>query len=390
MQKQINPKRIGQYLNNAVRALKAYHNDEPFANFLRRYFKANRQMGSKDRRMLSQYCYGFFRLGGALSGLPIAERIVIGEFLTQQQSDLVTVEKADWVGKLNLSTAEKLDFLKQEVKLDENELFPNLQEVSSLIDKDKFLESQFSQPLLFIRVKPGKEAFVRSVLERNNLKIHKQEGATFALDNRSKLDDIKEIRGLYEVQDLSSQKTLDYIPAKDGEFWWDACAGAGGKSLMLLENYPKVNLFLSDIRERILENLKTRLQEASIHRGYQIAAVDLLQPIEGMEEEIFDGIIVDAPCSGSGTWNRTPEMKTQERSLEEFHKLQLRLLNAVLPYLKEQGKLIYITCSVYEKENQAVVQSFAKEHNLKVAGEHFIQGFQDSADTLFIAELSRP
>src|SRR5690606_10188604 len=190
--------------------------------------------------------------------------------------------------------------------------------------------------------------------------------------------------------DLSSQKTLDYLPVQDGELWWDACAGAGGKSLMLLENHPKGHLFLSDISERILENLKARLQEASSHRGYQTATVDVLQPIEGLEEETFDGIILDAPCSGSGTWNRTPEMKTQERSLEEFHKLQLKLLNAVLPYIKEQGKVIYITCSVYEKENQAVVQSFAKEHNLEVVREHLIQGFQDSADTLFIAELSRP
>lgn len=186
----------------------------------------------------------------------------------------------------------------------------------------------------------------------------------FRLANGSRLQDVRGIKGRYEVQDLSSQETINAFQISGKESWWDACAASGGKSLMLLDMYPQLDLLVSDIRLSILRNLNERFEEAGVKTmAYRQKIIDLTGDVSAiLGSEQFDGILLDAPCSGSGTWGRTPEMIQQFSvgKIKHFADLQKKIARNVVPYLKRNGTLIYITCSVFSDENEAVVAYLEK------------------------------
>jgi len=121
--------------------------------------------------------------------------------------------------------------------------------------------------------------------------------------------------------------------------------------------------------------------------------LDLNNPVDHiMANERFDGLIIDAPCSGSGTWGRTPEMlsKFREEELQRFSTLQKRIVKHAIPYLKTGKSLIYITCSVYKEENEEVVSFIENELNLKLESMTPILGYDRKADSMFTAKFIKP
>ena len=102
----------------------------------------------------------------------------------------------------------------------------------------------------------------------------------------------------------------------------------------------------------------------------------------------FDGIILDAPCSGSGTWARTPEQISffQPEQINYYKQLQQTIIKNIVPLLKQGKPLIYITCSVFKEENEEQVQ-FATSLGFKVESKKLLQGHQTRSDTLFVFRL---
>jgi 16S rRNA (cytosine967-C5)-methyltransferase len=164
------------------------------------------------------------------------------------------------------------------------------------------------------------------------------------------------------------------------------------KSLLLHELEPDIKLVVSDIRESILANLDERFQQAGL-RKYQKKLLDLTQnPDQEMHDYAFDGIILDAPCSGSGTWGRTPEMIAQfhPSKIEFFQRLQKAIVSNVTKFLKPGKPLIYITCSAFKNENEEVVEFLVKDLGLKLEEQMILPGYENKADTMFVARLSPP
>src|SRR5690606_11312409 len=162
-----------------------------------------------------------------------------------------------------------------------------------------------------------------------------------------------------------------------GGSWWDCCAASGGKFLLLLDRFPASQLMVSDTRMSVLRNLDERFSRAGIDIRYRKKILDLSQPVDHlMKGEVFDGILVDAPCSGSGTWGRTPELLSQfnENTLADFSVLQQSIVKNVLPYLRQGGSLHYITCSVFEQENESVAR-YAETLGLKLVNQRSIIGY---------------
>jgi len=182
-------------------------------------------------------------------------------------------------------------------------------------------------------------------------------------------------RGLFEVQDLGSQLVLGSQRIPAGTHWFDACAGAGGKTLQLAQILgPSGKVTAYDVRPEALAELRVRATRA---RLTNIEIIDALPP----EGTYFDGVLVDAPCSGTGTWRRAPHLKwvtTRER-VRDYAKQQLALLkqfsNYVRPgtgapkdkrggrmtdeeFAKLGGRLIYATCSLCRSENEMVIAAF--------------------------------
>ncbi|MFA7232442.1 MAG: RsmB/NOP family class I SAM-dependent RNA methyltransferase, partial [Victivallaceae bacterium] len=170
-------------------------------------------------------------------------------------------------------------------------------------------------------------------------------------------------KGLFEVQDLASQVIGLTCAPKAGERWWDACAGAGGKTLQLADIMQrKGSVIASDIREYKLEDLRKRARRAGFP-NIMCKEWDG-KALRKKQQEKFDGVLVDAPCSCSGTWRRNPDARwtTSPDELIEMAELQLRILNNAASGVKPGGTLVYATCSIFAAENTGVVESFLAQN----------------------------
>ena len=389
----INEKRVALYIRNFEKALNGYVKTEPLARYLTRFFKENKQMGSSDRRMTSRFIYNFFRLGNALKDLSNTDRLVYAEFLCESGSDLVSLYRPELALQINQSLPAKINLLKSTVGFNVHDVFPFTEYLSDDIDTEQFVISHFTQPNLFIRIKRGHEDYVTQALEKKEVNYKTIKPYTLALPNGFRMQDFPSLIGKYEVQDLSSQHTIEFMNAQAGESWWDACAASGGKALMLLDKYPNTNLLVSDIRLSILRNLNERFEQANVKAPKRQKIMDLTTDTQSiLGEETFDGIILDVPCSGSGTWGRTPEMiqHFSREKLDEFATLQKNIASNVIKHLKKGAPLVYMTCSVYAEENENMVRYLVDQFGLQIEKMELIKGYQNCADSMFAARLVKP
>ena len=166
--------------------------------------------------------------------------------------------------------------------------------------------------------------------------------------------------GEFELQDISSQAVGFICDPRPGQTWWDACAGEGGKTLHLsglMEN--KGLIWASDPADWRLQKLKRRAARAKVF-NYRAAAWD--GGVRLPTKTKFDGVLVDAPCSGIGTWQRNPHARwtVAAKDVEELSGLQTNILANVAPAVKPGGKLVYAVCTLAQPETIGVVEAFEK------------------------------
>lgn len=383
--------KVHHHIRAFEQVLASYDGKLPLHRHLIVYFKQNKQMGSSDRRWASRYIYSYFRLGKALLDLPVVERLAVADFLCNNDLSLIT-EHTFSVAIEHIATpiADKVAFVKAQYPgFQLKDVFPFGKQLSDGIDQHEFLLSLFTQPDLFIRVRETHLPTIKAKVEDAGIVVKTLSETTLALPNGTKLEQIIDDARLYQVQDFSSQKTGNYFEPKPYEYWWDCCAASGGKSLLIHSLEPKVKLLVSDVRETSLGNLQERFQLAGI-RDYQKKAIDLLQNNDQILHHYeFDGILLDAPCSGAGTWGRTPEMLYffEEYKVANYAKLQKAIAENVVKYLKPGKPLIYMTCSVFKEENEEVVEHLLDNFFLKLERKELISGYGDKADSMFVARL---
>lgn len=160
--------------------------------------------------------------------------------------------------------------------------------------------------------------------------------------------------GLVELQDASSQAVVEALPLADGMTVLDHCAGGGGKTLAMAAR-ARLRLLAHDAAPRRMADLPDRARRA----GVQITLTDRPETTGP-----YDLILVDAPCSGSGSWRRDPEGKWRLTPdlLDSLRKTQGRILDRVAPLLRSKGALAYVTCSLLRSENQDQVRAFLDRH----------------------------
>jgi len=382
--------RVEHQLKSFEQILASYDGAFPLHRFLPAYFKQHKQMGSSDRRWATRYVYSYFRLGNALKEIDREQRLSIADFLCHNTPSLI-VEKnlPDLVLSMALPLQEKLVLIQNkypDFKLED--VYSMHTHLSADLDQTDFLSSFFQQPDLFIRVAESSADKLRQAVENAGIPVKSLSATTLALPNGTKLENILP-EGSYQVQDLSSQYTGNFFKPNKWDKWWDCCAASGGKTLLLHSLEPAIDILVSDLRESVLNNLDERFRLAGIKK-YQKKELDLLQNNDqALHHYAFDGIIVDAPCTGSGTWGRTPEMLTffQERKISQFSTIQKGIVQNVVKYLKEGKPLVYITCSAFAEENEQVVEFMCENLPLKLEKMELIKGYTNLADTMFVARL---
>lgn len=384
------------HLNTAKDIIGLYDGKEPFHHFIKAYFKASKKAGSRDRKQIAHLCYCYFRLGRSLAANTFEERMIAALFLCEQYPNpyLEAWEK-DWNDQLSkrLSIEEKIQWIRQVVpSFDVNEIFPFHSDLSNEMDNVEFILSHLIQPHLFLRIRPAAHSQLM-------LKLHElpeflyQEGHCIALKNGTKLDDLVEINRELIIQDKSSQAVESFLPAfapQHAISIWDACAASGGKSILVSDHYKNIQLTVTDKRSSIIHNLHERLTLAAI-RDYYSMVTDLSKTDAQKPARLFDLVIADVPCSGSGTWGRTPEQLVffDEKRIDEYQQLQRSILQNLHTSIKPGGFLLYVTCSVFKKENEENVDFLSGEIKLKLVRSGIIKGYDQQADTMFAALLQK-
>jgi len=172
-------------------------------------------------------------------------------------------------------------------------------------------------------------------------------------------------QGLVEVQDEGSQVLAMLVDAHAGMHVLDLCAGAGGKSLALaamMENRGRISA--CDIYEGKLERARERMRRANVQNSRCRPISGTSDPWLKRHKWDFDRVLVDAPCSGTGTWRRNPDARwgTKGTNLEEINAIQTSLLHRGSSLVKPGGRVIYGTCSILMRENEDVIAKFLEEH----------------------------
>lgn len=350
--------------------------------FLRQYFKSYPKLGSRDRRALSEGAFIYFRCR---------------RFFDNTVSNLHIIANGYKLCNSKNAFLEKmlLEYF------DNNAVVPALQtnitfHISDGIPEERWLKSLWQQPQLFIRLRNRKEQTL-AILKQNDIAYEIMEDENGKTTDCLKIQNGKSIDTLldaadYVVQDWSSQQSIyilqNYLKSNPAKVW-DVCSGAGGKSILLKDTLPPFDLTVSDIRATILHNLSMRFKQYGLGKIKQLEvnATDapLLQEKLGSQE--FDLIVCDVPCSGSGTWARTPEQFHfyKPEILQKFKELQFPIASNASRYLKSGGCFAYITCSVFREENEDVVNQLLKSDTLTLKHQQIIDGINEQADCMFIA-----
>jgi 16S rRNA (cytosine(967)-C(5))-methyltransferase len=193
------------------------------------------------------------------------------------------------------------------------------------------------------------------------------------LSRRVNLFSLPEFKaGYFEVQDAGSQIVADLVRAQPGESVLDFCAGAGGKTLAFapkLQNRGQI--FLHDIREEALLEAKKRLKRAGIQNA-QIVSHREERRLKTLKKHM-DWVLVDAPCSGTGTLRRNPDMKWKfsEEMVSRLSYEQREIFSEAFSYLKPGGTIVYATCSLLKEENDDQCEYFLTTYPLTLVGVPF-------------------
>lgn len=262
----------------------------------------------------------------------------------------------------------------------------------------RWLPMQARRPPLWLRVaEPRNAAVVRDMLAADGLRAVLQDGAALAMIGATPVFRSRAWReGRIEIQDLASQRVGDAAPAGPGQVVWDACAGSGGKTLHLwarLEGRGAIHA--SDSSPSRLKELRKRLARVD-GRNVRIwpwnGAAPVPLPAEVTARRGFDMVLVDAPCSGSGTWRRRPDarLRSVASAIPRWASQQREILDAAATAVKAGGALVYATCSAWVEENEDTVAAFLAGHAGWTCERSGLVGAPDlDADTLFVATLRR-
>lgn len=388
--------RFQSYFNTAIRIIQLYDGAIPLAHFLKKYFSENKKHGSKDRKFITQACYNFYRLGFALKNISSEERLQVAIFLCNANAGewKILYDDDEWIQRWDNELKKRIYFIQSAYNFSVDDIFPFADEVSSGLNKDDFNLSHLIQPDVFLRIRNNQYEKVFSALHHHHIVFEKINEDAIAVSSATKIDNIIEIDKDAVIQDYSSQRIKEFLEIIKPEIVnrksqigaWDCCAGSGGKSILAHDVLQNIHLTATDIRPSIIHNLKERFNKAGI-KNYKAFVADISNPKSEIRNLEFDVIICDVPCTGSGTWSRTPEQLYffHAEKIKEYQALQKKIVTNAVTYLKQGSYFLYITCSVFKAENEDVVEFIQNNFQLTLIKSELLTGYNKKADTMFAA-----
>lgn len=342
--------------------LEAYSQQSlPLDLFISRYFRDHSALGSKDRAFIADTIYALVRWQGLLDDL---------------------APSSSWQARYQVYLTADFDQLqkREDIPLATRVSFPPM--LFDLFVKSYGVEKAHELCLICNTPAPTTVRANTLKVSRNDLLKRWQGIYDVSPTSRSpdgiifhkkinffQLPEFKE--GLFEVQDEGSQLLAHLMQVQPGQQVLDYCAGSGGKTLAFASAMQgKGQIYVHDIRLFALQEARKRLRRAGI-QNHQILLPDSSHLAKLKKK--MDWILVDAPCSGTGTLRRNPDMKWKFDAdmLTRLIGQQRMIFEKALSFLKPNGHILYATCSLLNEENQDQLEHFLSIYSLKVEGEPF-------------------
>ena len=360
-------------------AVEAVRDGHPADRTLHAQFAKNKKYGSRDRRLIGDCVFSWFRWHGAVGELPLPRGLCVAWFL----------DGADWSPPLR-AILRDLDWpepepppLKDDPDLEQRRqaaqdafdlTLPPVEdwlpdwwrdETAHLGDYADRLKEHVHRPPTWLRVDKARRETLHDELLKDGAEwAGPSAPAAYAFRNPGKVHRwLSEHGDAVEIQDIASQQIVRVCDPRPGQRWWDACCGGGGKSLQLLDEGGRdLDLTCTDRREGTLKELVKRGRRHGLGKVRRYV-LDLLKEPELPNIE-FDGVLLDAACSGSGTWTRNPDAawRTEASDVRQMGRRQLAMLDTVAPTLRAGGVLVYAVCSLARSETLDVLGAFLSEH----------------------------
>lgn len=387
--------RYHSYINTAKIIINQYKGEKPLAIFLKQFFAKEKKYGSKDRKQINSLCYQYYRVSRAIKNASREEELLIAAFLCERYfSNILAEIRPKWNELITSTFERKKEIL--ENHFDSSQLFPFTNELSFGIDIEEFTMSFLYQPKFFIRLRPGYEKVIPTKLRAASIPFEHINNYCLSLPNSTKIEDVITIDKEAVIQDYNSQQVGEIIKSlpiiyESAVTIWDCCAASGGKSIMVFDINNKIKLTVSDIRQSILHNLHSRFKRAGIQH-YQRFTADLTENNISINIKTkFNIIIADVPCTGSGTWARTPEQLHffKKEMIEIYSTRQKRIITSIIHHINKNGYLIYITCSVFKQENEEIIMFTQEKYGLQLTQMKLLKGYNMQADTMFVAIMKK-
>ena len=363
-------------------------------------FRHNRQWGRRDRQWIKDMFFHYLRYRNLIDEM--AAQCLPSVPHARALATLVHRD-ANLAASLELDEAQKACLLQTAGRLQsappyrwgiDEGLWPYFEKIPSG-RREKILENLNRPSLPVIRINTLKiqpEAF-KKMLDAHDYRWH--EGPlpeTVIFDKSYRLTGTPWYKqGLFELQDTSSQAVVDFAAPRPGQTVVDACAGAGGKTLHLAARMQNQGRLVAlDILPEKLRNLRARARRAGVKNLVYagLPGDEILHRYQGQA----DLVLVDAPCSSSGTYKRKPHRKwaLNREAVEKIIGTQRHVLDSYARLVRPGGTLIYATCSVLPDENQNQVKSFLERNNDFIfVDESFMEPGVDAGDGFYMARLKR-
>lgn len=358
------------YIHEAHTLFEIYKLQEPLHVFLKKYFSKRKKFGSRDRKLIANLLYNVYRLGNKNAVLPWQEKITVSSLLAANMP-LSFYEKImpQHISMIHSSFEKRFSVLQKQYDL-QWDIYGTLHEA---ITVDDFIQNLFSSPRVFIRIRKNMDSVLHS-LQSNAVLYEIHFNQCISVASNTPLQKILNPQD-YSIQDISSQMAGDIVSLDNATTLWDTCCGSGGKSLQWLDKKNNLQILATDIRKSIINTYRERLSLYG-YNSIQTLQADLSNLSIDLKNSQWDIIVCDVPCSGSGTWARSPEQYYffSHEKLLQFQNRQKRIWQQLLQ-VKSSMKY-YITCSVFKEENDWIAKG-EKQYN--------ICNFDINGDAMFVA-----
>lgn len=336
----------------------------PLDFFISTYFRKTKALGSKDRAFISETIYTLIRW-----------KALIDYFL---QGDVSWKKRFEFVQKHDLKSYLSDESIPLYIRVSfPEDLFTKIVESFS---KEKAVEiclacNEVAPTTIRVNTqKIGRDAlFQKWQKDGYDIQLSKESPAGITFLKKINFFSLPEFKdGFFEVQDEASQLVSFQVAAKPGDQVIDFCSGSGGKTLAFAHRLEgKGQIFLHDVRKSALLEAKKRLNRAGIQNA-QFILSDEKKRLKLLLKRM-NWVLVDAPCSGTGTLRRNPDMKWKfsNEMLDRLVLEQRAIFKEALQYLHPTGRIVYATCSMLKQENQDQVAYFLKNFPVELVGDPF-------------------